>query len=44
MYTSETDKIIEVHNYMISKFSEFEDKLIKKLEQGHLINIFFYLI
>ena len=28
---TETDKIIEVHNYMISKFCEFEDKVTKKL-------------
>ena len=38
MDTSETDKIIEDHNYMISKFTEFEDKVIKKLEQENLIN------
>ena len=29
MDTSEIDKIIEDHNYMILKFNEFEDKVIK---------------
>ncbi len=39
MDTSEIDKIIEDHNYMIVKFNEFEDKVIKKLEIEDIINI-----
>ncbi len=31
MDSTETDKIIEDHNYMISEFSKFDDKVIKKL-------------
>jgi len=38
MDTSEIDKIIEDHNYMITKFNEFENKVIKKLEIENIIN------
>ena len=37
MDTSEIDKIIEDHNYMIIKFNEFEDKVIKILEIENIL-------